>query len=171
MCYSFIAKEVICMHYKRLSALLLCAGILALVGGVMVFFVYAPLAGLEIRAESPQHAHLFWPALIYIWVIACVYMAALGEYIAISLRIGRGQSFCRENVSAMRRISLYLIVAALMWLLGLAAAALFSVAVGPLWILFLLVSMASVALSLVAHVLCILLRHTVQLQEDSDLTI
>ena len=159
------------MNYKKLSALLLIAGALALIGGVAVFFVYAPLAGQEIRAGAPQYAHLFWPALAYLWLIACVYMAALGEYMRISLRIGHGQSFCRENVHAMQRISRFLLAAALLWPLGLIVAALFSVDVGPVWIALLLVSMASIALSLVAHVLCILLRHTVQLQEDSDLTI
>ncbi len=159
------------MNYRKLSALLLTAGVLALIGSIAVFFVYAPLAGQSIRAEAPQYAHLFWPALTYLWLIACVYMAALGEYMRISLRIGRGQSFCRENVHAMRRISRFLLAAALLWPLGLAAAALFSVDVGPSWIALLLVSMASIALSLVAHVLSILLRHTVQLQEDSDLTI
>ena len=104
--------------------------------------------------------------------ISAVYGAALYQYMRISRRIGKNQSFCRENVGSMRAIACLMGAAAGMWAgLMIVLRLLSSIGVGVEMLLFALMCMASAAIGLVAYVLTQLLRRATQLQEDNDLTI
>ena len=85
------------MEHKRLSHLLIGAGAAACAGLAVLFLLYAPVLGLEVRDMMPEYAFLFWPALLYVWAIGGMYMAAMWQYMRISLRIGQDNSFCAEN--------------------------------------------------------------------------
>lgn len=159
------------MSHKRLSHLLLLVGGIAGVGALGVLIDYARM--LAFRAvERPGMALRYWGLLVFLCLAAVVYGAALYQYMRISRRIGRNQSFCRENVSSMRAIACLMGAAAGMWAgLMIVLRLLNGVGMGVEMLLFALMCMASAAIGLVAYVLTQLLRRATQLQEDNDLTI
>ena len=159
------------MSHKRLSHLLLLAVGIAGVGALGVLIDYARM--LAFRAlERPEMALRYWGLLVFLCLVAAVYGAALYQYMRISRRIGKNQSFCRENVGSMRAIACLMGAAAGMWAgLMIVFRLLSSIGVGVEMLLFALMCMASAAIGLVAYVLTQLLRRATQLQEDNDLTI
>ncbi len=159
------------MKHKKLSVLLIIAGILAGIGGAFVFFIWTPSVGNEMRETYPELAWLFWPALGVLWCIAILYASSLALYLRISMRIGENRSFCEENVRGLRLICRLMSAAAVIWLACIVVCAIADIDIGPSWILFLLASMATAAFALLAYALSALLHHAVDLQEDSDLTV
>ncbi len=159
------------MSHKTLSHMLLFAGVIACIGGAAVFFLYTPLMADECRMMYPELSWLFWPMLFYVWLIAALYIHAVILYMRISLRLGRNQSFCAENARDLKRIALFLLIAAVLWfaLIFLPGAA--GVDIGPAFLLFLLASMATLAVALVAYVLSLLVHRAAVLQEENELTI
>ncbi|MBO4378581.1 MAG: DUF2975 domain-containing protein [Clostridia bacterium] len=159
------------MNHKKLSILLVLAGILAGIGGVFLFFIWAPAVGNDMRTSYPEMAWLFWPALGVLWCIAILYASSLALYLRISIRIGENRSFCDENVRGLRMICRLMSAAAVIWLACIVVCMLANIDIGPTWLLFLLAAMATAAFALLAYALSALLHHAVQLQEDSDLTV
>lgn len=159
------------MSHKTLSKLLLLAGAIACIGGAAVFFLYAPAMSIECSIMYPELAWLANLLLLYIWIIAFMYILAVFFYMRISLRLGRNQSFCAENARDLKRIALFLVIASGMWfaLIFLPGAA--GVDIGPAFLLFLLACMATLAVAMVAYVLSLLVRRATALQEENDLTI
>ena len=154
------------MSHKRLSHLLLLAGGIAGVGALGVLIDYARMLALR-AVERPGMALRYWGLLVFLCLVAAVY-----QYMRISRRIGKNQSFCRENVGSMRAIACLMGAAAGMWAgLMIVLRLLSSIGVGVEMLLFALMCMASAAIGLVAYVLTQLLRRATQLQEDNDLTI
>lgn len=159
------------MSHKKLSRMLLLAGVIACIGGAAVFFLYAPGVAFECREMYPELAWLCWPLLAYIWVIALMYIHAVVCYMRISLRLGNNRSFCTENAQDLRRIALFLAIAAGLWILLIFLPGMAGVSVGPAFLLFLLAGMASLAVAMVAYVLSLLVRRAAELQAENDLTI
>jgi len=159
------------MSHKTLSKLLLAAGVIACIGGAVVFFLYAPLMAAECRLMYPELAHFAWPMLIYIWVIALLYLHAVFLYMRISVRLGKNRSFCPENADDLKRIALFLIIAAALWFLLIFLPGVIGLDIGPAFLLFLLACMATLAVAIVAYALSLLVRRAAALQAENDLTI
>lgn len=159
------------MSHKTLSRLLLFAGVIACIGGAAVFFLYAPAMSIECSLMYPELAWLANPLLLYIWIIALMYIFAVFCYMRISLRLGKNKSFCAENAADLRHIALWLILAAGLWFILIFLPGAVGVDIGPAFLLFLLASMATLAVALVAYVLSLLVRRATTLQEENDLTI
>lgn len=157
------------MEHKRLSHLLIGAGAAACAGLAVLFLLYAPVLGLEVRDMMPEYAFLFWPALLYVWAIGGMYMAAMWQYMRISLRIGQDNSFCAENAQSLRVIGYLLLAGAGMWALLMIAAV--AVKAGPEALVLLLAAMASGALGVLAYAIGLLVQRAAQLQEENELTI
>lgn len=81
------------MSHKRLSHLLLLAGGIAGVGALGVLIDYARMLALR-AVERPGMALRYWGLLVFLCLVAAVYGAALYQYMRISRRIGKNQSFC-----------------------------------------------------------------------------
>ena len=160
------------MEHRKVSNLLIGAGSLATLGGCFLFFVEGTVMAREYRDMYPELAHLYWPGLIYIWVIGLVYCCAMAEYFLISARIGQDRSFCRENARDLKRIALLMILAGALWALAAVLPAwIEGIQLGPAFLLFLLASLASLALGLLAWGLSRLLRRAVEMKEENDLTV
>ena len=160
------------MKLKRVSYLLLLAGVIAALGVLVLAAVYAPLAAGSAREMYPEYAVLYWPGLIGVWLIAGMFLLGLYEYFRVCLRIGRDQSFCRENVQSLWRIAVYMAVLAGLWAAAIFAPGLvFQLDIGPIWLVFFLAGMACAALSLLAYGLSRLLRRAVEIKEENDLTV
>jgi hypothetical protein len=121
--------------------------------------------------SDAQLQALYWLGLIGVWTASLIFLLALYEYFRVSLRIGKEQSFCQENVKSLQHIAFFLAVDAVLWIIAIFLPGIFAVPVGPVWIMFLMISMAHAALGLLALGLSKLLSRAVAIQQENDLTV
>ena len=171
------------MSQKRIAHFLIAAGAMAAAGILALALFYAPslakslLFALSLGNEpgsSPtdgQLQALYWLGLIGVWAASIVFLLALYEYFRVSLRIGKENSFCAENVKSLQHIAFFLAVDAVLWIIAVFLPGMFAVPVGPAWIMFLLISMAHAALALLALGLSKLLARAVAIQQENELTV
>ena len=159
------------MEHRKVSRLLILAGCIAVLGGGYVFFVDAPIAGLQYRALLPEYAYLFIPALVFLWLIGLIYLIAMADYFRICRRIGQDRSFCPENEKSLSRIAFLLIGAAAIWLLGIPLGLLLGLGSGIWTVAFLLAAAASAAMGMLAGGLARLLKRATEIKEENDLTV
>lgn len=163
------------MNQKRISFLLIAAGIVAAFGILVLSLFYAPgLAeeALQAYQDVPGIRGLYRMGLSGVWVTAALFLLALADYFRISVRIGKNRSFCAENVKSLKRIAVYIAVCAVLWAGAVFAPGLFfHIPIGPAWVFFLLFSMANAALSMLALGLSLLLSRVVEMQQENDLTV
>ncbi len=158
------------MEHRRISRLLMLAGSIAVLGGVYLFFVTAPREGLLLRERFPEYAYLFIPAMVFLWVIGLIYLAAMIDFFRVCRRIGQDRSFCRENAGSLSRIARLLLIAGVLWLTGIPGGMLLGVS-GGVFIPLLLAAAASAAMGLLAGSLAKLLGRAVEMKEENDLTV
>ena len=158
------------MEHRKISRLLMLAGSFAVLGGVYLFFVAVPREGLYYRERFPEYAYLFIPALVFLWAIGFVYLAAMAEFFRVCRRIGQDRSFCPENAQSLSRIARFLIIAGAAWLAGIPGSLLMG-ATGGICVPFLLAAAASAAMGMLAGGLARLLRRAVEMKEENDLTV
>jgi len=171
------------MSQKRIAHFLIAAGAMAAAGILALALFYAPslaqslLFALSVGNEPgsiPSDAQLqalYWLGLIGVWTASLIFLLALYEYFRVSLRIGKEQSFCQENVKSLQHIAFFLAVDAVLWIIAIFLPGIFAVPVGPVWIMFLMISMAHAALGLLALGLSKLLSRAVAIQQENDLTV
>ena len=159
------------MEHRKLSLYLKTAGVIAALGGLFVFLVELPLLAQNCRVLYPNLSFLFWPMLIFVWVLGALYASALWQYMLICHRIGKNQSFCPENVKSMFLIAKLFAAAAILAFLGMGAWLWPGLPLYRGWAALLLVSMASLAVGVLAWALGKLLQRATVLQEENDLTI
>lgn len=155
-------------EHKKLSRILLGAGLGAGLGGLMVFLLY-------LFALVQTWGMFLWYVSVLTGLGMCaaamLYGLALMEYLHICLRIGEDRSFCRENAMGLCQISRYLLFAAGLWLLAQGAALLPGIGAGSWMIAFLLFALASAAMGVLAWAIGRLLARAVQIKEENDLTV
>lgn len=171
------------MSQKRIAHFLIAAGAMAAAGILALALFYAPslaqslLFALSVGNEpgsipsGAQLQALYWLGLSGVWAASLVFLLALFEYFRVSVRIGKERSFCPENVKSLQHIAFFLAVDAVLWIIAIFLPGMFSVPVGPVWLMFLLVSMAHAALALLALGLSKLLSRAVAIQQENDLTV
>ena len=157
------------MEHRKISWWLLGAGGAAGIG--MLFIFLSCLPNFIIWRHLFMPGYLLSLILIGMCSLALLYGLALYEYMRICIRIGRNQSFCRENARGLTRISRYLFLAAGVWLLAQGAALLPDVGPGGWWVSFFLFAVASGAMGVLSWAIGKLLSRAVQLQEENDLTV
>ena len=166
-----VIKEARKMEHRKVSRLLILAGVIAVLGGGYLFFVDAPMAALRYRELMPEYAYLFIPALVFLWVIGLIYLAAMADYFRVCRRIGQDRSFCPDNEKSLSRIARLLIGAAAIWLLGIPLGLLLGLSFGIWTAAFLLASAASAAMGMLALGLSRLLKRATEMKEENDLTV
>lgn len=164
-------KEARKMEHRKVSRLLMLAGVIAVLGGGYLFFADAPMAALRYRELMPEYAYLFIPALVFLWVIGLIYLAAMADYFRVCRRIGQDRSFCPENDRSLSRIARLLIGAAAIWLLGIPLGLLLGLGIGVWPAVFALAAAASAAMGMLALGLSRLLKRATEMKEENDLTV
>ena len=159
------------MEHRKVSRLLMLAGVIAVLGGGYLFFVDAPMAALRYRELMPEYAYLFIPALVFLWVIGLIYLAAMADYFRVCRLIGQDRSFCPENDRSLSRIARLLIGAAAIWLLGIPLGLLLGLGIGVWTAVFALAAAASAAMGMLALGLSRLLKRATEMKEENDLTV
>ena len=159
------------MEHKRLSRLLIFAGVLAILGCAFVFLLALPLTAWGYYVFVPEVQVLFWPSLVWFLGVGALSFCALWQYMRICRRIGENKSFCRENAKGLKTIAHLLFGCAGMLMAYCVVAVHPLVPFGPQLLGCVLAAMAYLAMGLLAWALHRLIRHAVMLQEENDLTI
>lgn len=137
----------------------------------MFFFFYMPFLIWEMSVMEPEAAWLRWPGTVGIWVIALLCYLALGEFWRICSRIGRDESFCRENASSMLHIG-YLAFAVALLVLGGAVFLIIIKYLNAAWIFVVFfVLCVAVGIGVLCVALAKLIENAASLKEENDLTI
>lgn len=157
------------MEHEKLARLLKLAGGIALLGGCLMMFVYAPIRGSQLKQVYPGAAHLYWPGLILFWVFGGLLLAALIQYWKICENIGDDRSFCPENAARMKTISVLLLAAAALCAVPTVLFLMYGITAA--WAEFAVFGMASLAMGMLAYALHRLLKSAADLQAENDLTV
>ena len=136
----------------------------------LFFFWYVPLVVGKL-AMNPENAWLKWPAMCGMWLIGLLCYLALALFWGICSRIGKDNSFCRENARAMKRIGLLAFGAGGLILggcvfLGCAGSLRVLMCVLSLFVIF-----GACGVGVVCFALSALIRNAAKLKEENDLTI
>lgn len=152
---------------KALKIFTVCVGVVA----AFFFFFYIPVIIWEISVMEPEAAWLRWPGTIGMWAIALLCYLALWEFWRICTRIGRDDSFCRENASSMLHIGILAFAVGVLILGGTIFLMVIEYlnAAGMLVIFFVLCVAAGIGILCVA--LSRLIENAASLKEENDLTI
>lgn len=139
-------------------------------GGILCFAV-APLLGQGLAVEYPPLAFLFWPCLIFVWVTAVPFGAALVESWKICGELRQGRAFCGGNVRRLRRISRLALSECVIYFAALVFLAV-SGLLHPVALLFILVILCvGFAAAAFAAVLAHLTVRAGEMQEENEKTI
>ena len=139
--------------------------------GVIFFFVLVPVLADEMRRGYPEAAFLYWPGLVYNFVIAADCYAILFQFWTVCREIGRDNSFSRENAAAFRRISRIAAVMAVLWFAGLAGLTIMHY-MQPAILLFMIFAVfVSAAAAICAAALSHLIWKAYEMQQENELTI
>jgi len=156
---------------KDLVGLLRAVLVLAALAGGLAAFWVAPTIGKEFAGGLPEAAWLYWPCLIWIWVLAGVYFWGVGVGFGIVGDIARDRSFTGQNAARLMLIAKLALTDAV--LVGAGTAALLAIGYmhpGVL-MLFAAVMMAGLAMTVVSASLSRLTEKAALLQSESDLTV
>lgn len=159
------------MSQKSIAMMLKVFCVVVAVVGAFFFFVYAPLFVEELAIMYPEAAHLKWPGLVGICVIAVLCYLVLGIFWSICVRIGEDNSFCNENADGMKRMGLLSFGVGVLLTGGM----IFLGFQGFLEIAYFIVYFLLMCVVCGVGVLCLalsaLIRRAAQLKEENDLTI
>lgn len=169
------------MNHKNIAGVLKIAGWIALAGILTIFYCFVPVQAVR-TAEGCDG--IVWSAVLMM-LLGLPYLIGIGYYFAVCGKIAMNRSFSRENVRYMHRIALVMCISACMWLIavillfvcgegcGILNAFCIVTGTSPIFvrIIALLAAGASLAVSMVARMLSMLLTRAEALQTESDLTI
>lgn len=159
------------MDQKRIANGLKVFCVFVAVVGALFFFLYIPLRIGELAILFPEAAHLKWPGILGVWIIAVLCYIALWNFWKICTRIGEDNSFCNENAEAMKQMALmaFLIVCLII------AAVVFLGILGHLGMAYFMigffVACVAAGVSVVCYALSLLIRKATEIKEENDLTI
>lgn len=139
--------------------------------GAVFFFFLVPILAEEMKQGYPEAAFLYWPGLIYGYVIAAGCYAILYQFWTVCREIGRDNSFSKENAAAFKKISRLAVALAGVWSAGFAGLIIIGY-VQPAIMLFIIFA---VFLSFVVAICAAALSHLVwkayELRQENELTI
>ena len=100
---------------KKTAIRLMLYGAIALLAllGAAVFFWFAPMMAQECLRMYPELARLYAPGLAFCGWIALLCYGMLFLFANVAHRVLWGESFCRENARAFRRMGALALLAAL----------------------------------------------------------
>lgn len=159
------------MEQKKIANILKVFSVGVGLVGALFFFGYVPILIGEMAVAYPEAAGLKWPGMIGVWMIALLCYIALGDFWTICTRIGEDNSFCRENVNSMKRISVLAFLTAVL----IIGATIFLGCLKLLTMAYFFKCFFVVCIAFGVGVICLalsaLIRRAAQIKEENDLTI
>lgn len=141
-----------------------------IMGAVFFFFLVPVLAG-EMKREYPQAAFLYWPGLVYSFVIAACCYTVLYQFWTVCREIGRDNSFSKENAAAFKHISRIAVALAGVWFAGFAGLTAMGYMQGGIMLFMLGAVVASFIVAVCAAALSHLVWKAYELKQENELTI
>ncbi len=147
----------------------ICIGIAVM--GLIFFGLLIPNLAVESKLQYPELAFLFWPGLIYVWIIGALCYAILYQFWKVCIQIGKENSFSIENSRAFVKISKLGVVISVMCFLGM-----FYLGVNK-WlnpgIMFLMIGaiFIGIIITVLAAALSRLILKAYELKKENELTI
>ncbi len=86
-----------------LKAILVLFGLLFAV----LLFLVVPFMGQQAISRTKEAAFLFWPCLVFIWILGIPICLMLREAWHVCCRIGAGRPFCPDNARSFVAIGQY----------------------------------------------------------------
>lgn len=139
--------------------------------GAIFFFGLVPVLAGEMRREYPEAAFLYWPGLLYNFVIAADCYAVLFRFWTVCREIGRDNSFSRENAAAFKQISRLAAVLAVAWFAGLAGLTVIHFMQPGIMLFMIFAIFMSFAVAICAAALSHLVLKAYELKKENELTI
>ena len=87
--------------------------------GALFFAWIMPVTADTYRKAVPELAYLYWPGMIYGWVIGAGCYWILFQFWNVCTEIGRDNSFSMENVKSFQIISRTAAVIGVIWFTGM----------------------------------------------------
>ena len=159
------------MKRERLATWLKCIVVAAGLMLLALLGFFLPLIGWEMAQALPQLAWLYWPCLLWSWVLGLVIYFALGLFWRICTRIGRDNSFCRENAKALYHISQLALLDTVLGFLLLVFLGVFAPLHPTVVFGFALLILVGLAVAVAAALLSRLVEKAAKLKEENDLTV
>lgn len=144
--------------------------VIALMGAVFFFFLM-PVMADEMRTGYPEVSFLYWPGMIYGWVIAVFCYAILFQFWKVCVQIGRDNSFSEENAQAFVKISRLALWMGGFWFLGMFVLVMNRWMNPGIGILMITATLLSVILAILAAALSHLILKAYELKRENELTI
>ena len=160
------------MQHKKIALVLEClTGFLAFLLSLVAFW-FMPLFGRNLALyEVPYLAWLFWPCLVFVWVVCGLGYAALFRFFTVCREIGRGNSFSQKNARAFRWIGHYAVAAGVLLFAMQVVLIVFELFGAPWLFLFFFLILFCVCIAVLAYCLSRLIANAADLKEQNDLTI
>lgn len=151
--------------------MLKAACVMAAAMGVILFFGVAPAMALRFSGAHEALAWLFWPKLIYTWIVAAPCFAAAYEAWKVCVEIGRDNSFSTVNAASLERLSRWMWLAAALMGIGAAAMRLIDTALATQAFLWVFGALVAILMAVFARALSCLVRDAATIKNENDLTV
>ena len=159
------------MNQKRMSLMLKSVTIIIGLMGTVFFLILLPALANDLRNGYKEATYLYWPGLLYGWLIGVIVYAALYNFWKICCEIGKDNSFSKENIKYLNNIGLLAIIAATVWFTGLVVLISINVISIAFFVLMVVGIIASVAIAIITIVLAHLVDKAYELKSENELTI
>lgn len=146
---------------------------IAVIAGVVILVLYGPVAvtlGQELAQQNPELRFLFWPCLLFLWISIIPFYLALGYAWKIFSAIAQDQSYCPENASRLKTISVLALTDCLLYFLAVVALLLLGILNPGILLIVLAVMLVSAVVSAVSAALSHLVEkaHTAAQKAEED---
>lgn len=139
--------------------------------GVLFFGWIMPVTADTYRMAFPELAFLYWPGMIYGWVIGIGCYAILIQFWKVCTEIGKDNSFSMENVRSFHNISRIAAVIGVIWFLGMLFLA-WNRWVNPAILIFMVMALfLCVTVTVLAASLSHLIGKAYEMKQENELTI
>lgn len=139
--------------------------------GLCLCFLLAPMLLDDLAANHTELKNMFYPGIIFVWITAIPFFAALVEVWLICEEIGRDNSFCVKNALRLRTLSGLGILECVFYTVATVFLLVKGVNLPWLFLLFLFIIFVGVSAAVGAAALSHLVRKAADLKQDSELTI
>ena len=159
------------MRQKEVSKWL--KGITIAVGcmGIVFFCLILPVLAGEMRDAYPEVNFLYWPGMIYGWIIGVGCYIVLFLFWKVCNEIGKDNSFSKENAHTFVQITRIALVLAFVWFAGFTMLS-FKHWVSPAIAIFMIFAvLISIIVAILAAAMSHLILKAYEMKQENELTI
>lgn len=138
----------------------------------LVFFLWLmPKFAGDLRIMYEEVAFLYWPGMIYGWVIGIGCFAVLYQFWKVCNEIGKDNSFSKENAKSFKNISRITLILSVIWFAGLVYLVVNKWMGPPFMLIMIFAILISIIISILAATLSHLILKAYEMKQENELTI